>query len=77
MDTADRVTTFVAHYEDPYSDNETKLRRWVAAANERGLEVLVREVTGSRNLVGTVEVDGRIYDVRHLGRRTELQAKPQ
>lgn len=81
-----RVTEFVAHYTQPQSSewtdakanwNEHALQAWLDAAQQRGLEVTVREVRDSHDVIAVVEVDGREYAVTHLGRRMELQAEPR
>ena len=81
-----RVTEFVAHYTQPQGSewstakagwNEHALRAWLDAAQERGLDVTVREVRDSHDVIAVVEVDGAEYAVTHLGRRMELQAEPR
>ncbi|MEU4843110.1 hypothetical protein [Nocardia testacea] len=80
MDT--RVTDFIASYKQPSSHrealdgwNERALEYWLAAAKERGIEASVVEVLDSHHTIAVVEVAGQRYDIAHIGRGMELQAK--
>ncbi|MGV9785410.1 hypothetical protein [Nocardia farcinica] len=84
---SDPVTKFVVHYDEPPASTWTEQRKqwnqhaanaWLKAAHGRGLDVTLIELgdTGGE-VVAVVEADGRLYDIAHLGRGTELQAKPR
>jgi hypothetical protein len=80
MDT--RVTEFIAHYKQPSSHrealdgwNERALEYWLAAAKDRGIEATVVEVLESHHTIAVVEVAGQRYNISHIGRSMELQAR--
>ncbi|WP_280232266.1 asparagine synthase-related protein [Nocardia cyriacigeorgica] len=79
-----QVTEFVVHYRRPEDPtelkddwNERRLGYWLDAARGRGLTPTVVEVFDTHHVIGAVEVDGQQYEIGHVGRRMELQARPR
>lgn len=76
------VTDFIAHYKQPSSHrealdgwNQRALDYWLAEAEARGINATVVEVLNSDYTIAVVEVAGRRYNITHVGRGMELQAR--
>lgn len=76
------VTDFIVSYKQPsnYREalngwNRRALDYWLAEAADRGIDARVIEVLDSHHAIAVVEVAGRTYNITHIGRGMELQAR--